>query len=70
LDAKQDELTAGNNITIVDNVISTSVDQGPQGEQGIQGPTGPTGADGALWDTTLVDSQIEELTLEALTRLL
>jgi len=25
---------------------------------------------GALWDTTLVDSQIEELTLEALTRLL
>ena len=70
LDAKQDELTAGNNITIVDNVISTSVDQGPQGEQGIQGPTGPTGAAGALWDTTLVDSQIEELTLEALTRLL
>ena len=47
LDAKQDVLTAGNNITIdVNNVISSSVDQGSQGEQGIQGETGPAGADG------------------------
>ena len=44
LNDKQDELTAGNNITIVDNVISSIVDQG---SQGIQGETGADGADGA-----------------------
>ena len=43
LNDKQDELTAGNNITIVDNVISSSVDQG---SQGIQGETGADGVDG------------------------
>ena len=59
LNDKQDELTAGNNITIVDNVISSIVDQGSQGiqgetgadgttgPQGIQGETGADGADGA-----------------------
>jgi len=46
LDSKQATLTAGDNISIVDNVISSSVDQEPQGETGLTGPIGPQGIQG------------------------
>lgn len=46
----QKKLTAGDNITIENNVISATSaipgPQGPQGEQGPEGPQGPAGADG------------------------
>jgi hypothetical protein len=46
LDAKQDQLTAGANITITGGTISAAGAQGPQGAQGVQGPQGVKGDKG------------------------